>query len=169
MSYTTGKHQTGCRGDEPKAGHHVLVDSFWQRHRSKWLCCGGDCTFSACWFQLWSPLLPPLSHPSLWWQQAGQSSRDGPGTTIWTVVTMVTKNKDLIKNWVAKLELLCVVHIKWGVYFSDWIDTPIKISLKTENLKVVKWIHVYFTVTSFCSLVSFKATHHNLPSPIIPL
>lgn len=34
------------------------------------------------------------------------------GKTIWIVVMMVTKNKDLIKNWGAMLELLCVVQIK---------------------------------------------------------
>lgn len=50
----------GMRVDRPKAGHHVLVDSSWQRHHSTWLCCGDGCIFSACWFLLWSPPLPPL-------------------------------------------------------------------------------------------------------------
>lgn len=100
VSYTTVKHRTWYRSDKPKAGRHVLVDSSWQRHRSKWLCCDGGCTFSAYWFQLWSPLLPPLSHPSLWWQPAGQFSRDGPGPTKWVIVTVVYKTIEDLRRHV---------------------------------------------------------------------
>lgn len=76
-----------------------------------WLCCDGGCISSACWFQLWSLLLPPLSHPSLWWQPTGRSSHDGPGsTTVWIFVTVVSI---LIMN---RGTMLWIFSYKRGLY-----------------------------------------------------
>lgn len=165
MSLTTGKHQARYGGDEPRAGHHVPGDSSWQRHRSKWLCCDGDCTSSACWFRLWSPLPPPPSHPSLWWRPAGRSSRDGPGSTNWVIVTAVYKNH--CRPAVPCLNCVFCKSNEADIFQTGYMPTS-KWNLRNRDPSTVKLIHVYF-ITSWSVLKQLITVLTLYTCPYVPL
>lgn len=165
MSLTTGKHQARYGGDEPRAGHHVPGDSSWRRHRSKWLCCDGDCTSSACWFRLWSPLPPPPSHPSLWWRPAGRSSRDGPGSTNRVIVTAVYKNH--CRPAVPCLNCVFCKSNEADIFQTGYMPTS-KWNLRNRDPSTVKLIHVYF-ITSWSVLKQLITVLTLYTCPYVPL